>query len=152
MKKIVVSIMLAFIMMIGMAVPAYAYWPSQGTNPYPAGAGGDVTQFVENGVIYIAFTKNYNLTVMKKAGAANWEVLGGTAFTAGSYDKYGYVSNCIFRLHPATCTVFFCHLAEQNPPPCRGCLPLHRWCKGSARSLRSGKALASKVQLVNQSS
>lgn len=93
MKKIVVSIMLAFIMMIGMAVPAYAYWPSQGTNPYPAGAGGDVTQFVENGVIYIAFTKNYNLTVMKKAGAANWEVLGGTAFTAGSYDKYGYVSN-----------------------------------------------------------
>ncbi|MFA6931581.1 MAG: hypothetical protein WCT05_14750 [Lentisphaeria bacterium] len=59
---------------------------------------------------------------------------------------------CIFRLHPATCTVFFCHLAEQNPPPCRGCLPLHRWCKGSARSLRSGKALASKVQLVNQSS
>ena len=60
--------------------------------------------------------------------------------------------HCIFRLHPATCTVFFCHLAEQNPPPCRGCLPLHRWCKGSARSLRSGKALASKVQLVNQSS
>ena len=61
-------------------------------------------------------------------------------------------AKCIFRLHPATCTVFFCHLAEQNPPPCRGCLPLHRWCKGSARSLRSGKALASKVQLVNQSS
>jgi hypothetical protein len=61
-------------------------------------------------------------------------------------------TTCIFRLHPATCTVFFCHLAEQNPPPCRGCLPLHRWCKGSARSLRSGKALASKVQLVNQSS
>ena len=61
-------------------------------------------------------------------------------------------AECIFRLHPATCTVFFCHLAEQNPPPCRGCLPLHRWCKGSARSLRSGKALASKVQLVNQSS
>ena len=62
------------------------------------------------------------------------------------------IEMCIFRLHPATCTVFFCHLAEQNPPPCRGCLPLHRWCKGSARSLRSGKALASKVQLVNQSS
>lgn len=93
MRRLFISIVLGLLFILTTPLSAFAYWPALGSNPYAANAGGDLTQFVDNGTLYVAFTKNYNLTVMKKEGSSNWEVLGGAGFNDTNYDKYGEVND-----------------------------------------------------------
>jgi|GEM_PF-5876687 len=125
MKKPIISIMIALIMVIGMAVPTYAYWPTQGANPYPAGAGSDVTQFVENGIIYVAYTveanggNRYQLVVMKKDGSSQWTPVGdGVSYTQDEYYyKFGEVEHPSIYVHNGVPYVAYIDKAnyEYNP-------------------------------------